>query len=183
MTTYQAFNEQLSAATDAADGDVLLVYDTSAGVNKHVSVATLRSEMGGVVATTATTLSVTAASHAGKTIVINSAAPIAVTLPASAATGNVYTFVVGVAATATSSTIAAAGTDVLEGVSWVLTTSSANVVGYASTATSDKISLNGTTTGGVPGDKWVFIDSESGTWNVQGYSQATGTTATPFSAT
>lgn len=183
MTTYNVFNQQLAASTDAADDDVLLLYDTSAGVNKSVSVAILRSEMGGVVATTATTLTVTAASHAGKTVVINSAAPIAVSLPAATATGNVYTFVIGVAATATASTIAANGTDVVEGVSWVLTTASANVVGYATTATSDYITLNGTTTGGVPGDRWVLIDSESGVWNVQGLSQATGTTATPFAAT
>lgn len=184
MTTYNVFNEQVAAATDVADGDLFLVWDTSAGVNKSVTYAIMRSEMNGVVATTATTLSVTAASHAGKTIVINSAAAIAVTLPEATGTGNVYTFKVGVAFTGTSSTIAALTTDVIEGYALVHTTDTlVQVSSWATSATSDKVSGNGTTTGGVPGDTWVLIDAEDGVWQVNGVIAQTGSIATPFSQT
>lgn len=183
MTTYQVFNDQQSAVSSLADADSLPVYDASAGVMGKATVAQVRAAMGGVVATTATTLSVTAASHAGKTIVINSAAPIAVSMPAATGTGNVYKFKIGVAATGTSHTISANGTDVTEGIVLALTTSSANVIGYASTATSDSLVLNGTTQGGVAGDLYTWIDAESGVWQVNGVTQATGSTASPFAAT
>lgn len=182
MTSYQAFNDQVSAISSAADADKLLAYDASAGIMGSLTVQDLRAA-GGSVVTTATTLTITAATHAGKVIVINSAAPIAVSLPAATATGNRYKFKFGVAATATSSTIAADGTDVIEGVAHVLTTSSANVVGYATSATSDYVTVNGTTTGGVAGDWFELIDTESGVWTVFGVTQATGSTAAPFAAT
>lgn len=184
MTTYQVFNEQLAAATDVADADLLMVWDTSAAANKSVTMSILRSEMGAVVATTATTLSVTAASHAGKTIVINSASPIAVSLPAATGTGNEYRFKIGVAATGTSSTIAANGTDVIEGLAFVHTTDTlVQASCFATSATSDYVRANGTTNGGLPGDMWVFVDAESGVWQVNGFIQATGSLATPFQAT
>jgi hypothetical protein len=182
MTTYQVFNEQLSDTT-LADGDLIMVWDTSAGTNNSATIKELSQYVGAPVATTATTLAVTAASHAGRLVVINSAAPIAVSLPASSGGGAVYSFKIGVVATATSHTIAANGTDVIEGIAIGISDNSANAVGWLTTATSDKVSANGTTTGGDPGDTWVFVDAESGTWQVNGVVQQTGTEATPFSET
>jgi len=183
MTTYQVFNSQQSAVASLADADTIPVFDASAGVSAKATVAQMRAAMGGVVATTATTLSITAASHAGKMVVINSAAPIAVTLPAATGTGNVYTFKFGVVATATASTIAALTTDVIEGMSIGVSDGAAAVLGYLTSATSDKISANGTTQGGYPGDRYVFVDAESGVWQVNGTLKQTGTEETPFSAT
>lgn len=140
-------------------------------------------QAGGVIATTATQLAITKAQHDGKTILINSAAPLAVSLPAAVGAGWRVRFVVGVAATGTSHTIAANGADVMEGVIYALTTSSDNVIGYKHSATSDKISMNGTTTGGVPGDTYLVEDLEAGVIHVQGWTAPTGSYATPFSAT
>lgn len=184
MTTMFVFDEQLPVSTDLADNDLLLIHDTSAGVKKSVTYAVLRSEMNAVVATTATTLSISAASHAGKMVVINSASPIAVSLPAATGTGNVYKFKFGVAATGTSSTIAANGSDVIEGLAIVHTTDTlVQASSWATTATSDKVEANGTTKGGVPGDTWVFVDAESAVWQVNGVIAQTGSVASPFSAT
>ena len=138
---------------------------------------------GGVVDTTATTLTITAASHAGKVVTISSTAAIAITLPQATGTGNTYTFQLQVAATATAHTIKVANaTDVMQGVSWCLTTSSANVVGYGTSATSDTVTVNGTTQGGVVGDIVEITDVKTGFFSVKMFCSPTGTTATPFSA-
>jgi hypothetical protein len=135
----------------------------------------------GVVDTTATTLSVTATQNAGKVLTISTTAAIAISLPPATGTGDSYKFVIEVAATATSSTIKAAGSDVMQGVAWALTTASANVIGYPTTATSNTISLNGTTLGGVVGDFIELTDIKTGIWSVKIFDQPTGSTATPFS--
>lgn len=142
------------------------------------------SGLSDVVNTTATTLTVTRALHGGRTVTVSSAAPIAVTLPQATGTGAVYKFQIQVVATATSHTIKVANaTDVMQGVSWCLTTSSANVVGYGTSATSDTITLNGTTLGGVVGDIVELTDVKTGFFSVKIFASPTGTTATPFSAT
>jgi len=139
---------------------------------------------GAVVATTATSLSVTAALHAGRTIVVNSAAPIAVTMPAATGTGAKYHFVIGVAATATGHTIKVANaTDVMTGHALCVTTTSTNAEGFATSATSDTVTLNGTTLGGVVGDRVELIDIATGIFSVLVVSSPTGTEATPFTAT
>lgn len=138
---------------------------------------------GPVTATTATTLTISEAAHSGGTIVTSAAAAFTYTLPQATGTGNKYRIVIQVSATGTSSKIQVGNaTDVMQGLVLALTTASANVVGYATSATSDTISLNGTTTGGVAGEWWEIEDIKTGFFRVVGYSQPTGTTATPFSA-
>lgn len=137
-----------------------------------------------VVNTTATTLAVTAASHSGKIVKVSSTAPIAVTLPASTGGGDIYTFVLGVAATATPHTIKVANTtDKLAGVSLIAQTDTAQVNGFLTTATDDTITLDGTTKGGLVGDEIVIKDIAAGTFSVRIAGGASGTVATPFSAT
>ena len=72
---------------------------------------------------------------------------------------------------------------IIAGTSMVVTTTSSNTEGWATSATSDKISLNGTTKGGLVGDKVVMIDMASGVWQIAHTGAATGTEATPFDAT
>jgi hypothetical protein len=138
-----------------------------------------------IVDTTATTLAVTATQHGGKIVRISSAAAIAVTLPAAAGTGNVYTFVLNVAATATAHTIkvATASTDIISGCTIIAQTDTAQVNGFLTTATDDTITINGTTQGGAKGAKIVLIDIAANTWQCSMQSGASGTVATPFSAT
>lgn len=137
-----------------------------------------------LVNTTATTLSITAAAHAGRIVKISSAAPIAITLPAATGTGDVYEFIVAVVATATAHTIKVANTtDALAGVSIIAQTDTGQVHGFLTTATDDTISLNGTTKGGLVGDRIRLVDIASAKFHVLVTGGASGTVATPFSAT
>lgn len=186
MATIYNFDEELTAATDFdSDDDVLLMIDASAKRAKKVSLDILREEMGAIVSTTATTLTVSAASHAGKTIKVASAAPIAITLPAATGTGNKYKFVVTVAATATGHTIKCVGTDDMEAGMAIFDTSATDItaIAFAATATDDTITLDGTTKSGVRGTVIEVEDIETGLWSVLVRGPATGSYATPFSAT
>jgi hypothetical protein len=151
---------------------------TGAEIDKAVDVSAR------IVNTTATTLAVTATEHGGRIVKISSAAPIAVTLPAAAGTGEIYTFIVNVAATATASTIkvATASTDIISGCTIIAQTDTAQVNGFISTATDDTITINGTTQGGAKGAKIVLVDIAANTWQCSMQSSASGTVATPFSA-
>lgn len=185
MSTIYTFHQECPALAEApAQNDVLLVYDTSAGTTKKITVDYLGGLFSAPVATTATTLTITAAAHAGRTVAINSTAPIAITLPQATATGNKYRFFIGVVATATSHTIKVANaTDVMAGYAFCVTTSSDNAEGFKTSATSDTITLNGTTLGGVVGDMVEIEDVKTGVFSVKLFTAPTGTEATPFSAT
>lgn len=168
-----------------SDGDSFALLDTSDSAIEEATFTQVRAYLEKAVAVTAgaTTLTVTAASHNGRIITLANTAPITVTLPQATGTGNRYRFYVGQAATGTASKIQVANaTDVMAGVQWVLTTSSANVIGYPTTATSDTLSMNGSTQGGVAGDVIEIVDVITGIFSVQMNCQSTGSTATPFSA-
>ena len=133
---------------------------------------------------TGATLTCTKDVHAGRTTVISAVAGCAVTLPAATGTGSVYRFVIGSTITSNSTTIKVANTtDVMSGRAFVISDGAAAVLGYATGATSDTITLNGTTLGGLIGDHIEIIDAIAGTFAVRVFTAATGTEATPFSAT
>lgn len=183
MSTIYTFHEECSAASDVANDDEFLMFDTSAGRTKNVTAAVMRQYQGSAVSITTATAAITAASHAGKVIVIE-ATPCTLTLPATSGSGNTYTFVVKTAATATESTIKVANaTDIMKGIVWAATTTSDNAEAFITTATSDSIEMNGTTKGGVVGDMYILRDVYTGVWNVNGFTAPTGTEATPFDAT
>jgi hypothetical protein len=54
---------------------------------------------------------------------------------------------------------------------------------FAATATDDTITLNGTTQAGTRGTTIELEDVEAGLWSVRVVGAATGSYATPFSAT
>lgn len=173
---------QLGGTTVTSSAAELNIMDgvlaTADEINRAADVSTR------IVNTTATTLAVTTASHDGKVVTVNSAAPIAITLPASSGSGSRFTFVIGTAATATAHTIKVANTtDIMAGVSVIAQTDTAQVGGFLTTATDDTISLNGTTKGGLKGDKIEIIDVASGVFQVSIVGGASGTVVTPFSAT
>lgn len=182
--TIHNFHLQVAAATEIADDDEILMFDTSAGVPKTITPALLREETGAIVATTATQLTLTAASHAGKTVVVSSAAPLAVTLPAATATGNKYTIAIAVAATGTAHTITAAGSDVMNGMLALFDTSATDItaIAFAATATDKIITLNGTTKAGTVGTIVELQDVKANLWVGVVRGAATGSYATPFSA-
>lgn len=182
MGTTHNFDNPAASSCSLSDTIPTINAGTSRGAT--ATLGQVLSAMSAVVSTTATSLSVTAALHANRTVMINSAAPAVVTLPAATGTGNKYRFVVGVAATATETTIKVANTtDVMRGYVFAVTTSSDNAEAFKTTATSDSIELNGTTKGGVAGDVYELTDVQSGIWSVLGFSAPTGSEATPFDAT
>jgi hypothetical protein len=186
MSEYTIDSE--SALSDPVAADLVHIYDVSASATKKLTIGALSGVGAGVVDTTATQLTVTAALHAGKTITISSATPIAVVLPQATGTNNVYRFNIRVAATTTASTISVANaTDVMGGVVHVQTSATttdvaAIVAAFRTSDSSDRISLNGTTLGGVKDDWFEIVDIKTGVFQVHGNTKATGTYATPFSA-
>jgi hypothetical protein len=183
--TISNFHQQLSANAGLAADDLIPVYDASLGTMGTITAGGLRSISDAIVSTTATTLTVTAALHAGRTVKIATAAPIAVTLPAATGTGNRYRFVFSVAATATTSTIKCVGTDDMEAGLAIWDTSNTDILAlsYAATATDDTITFDGTTRSGVRGCTVDLEDIETGLWSVLVKGPATGSYATPLSAT
>ncbi len=138
---------------------------------------------GKVIPVTATTLAINPAIHNGRTILINAAAPITITLPRAYGTGARFRFVIGVVATATGHVIQVANaTDVMTGIILGATTTSDVCEAFIASATSDTITLNGTTKGGVKGDIYEIEDVAAGLFSVKGFSAPTGSEASPFSA-
>ena len=127
------------------------------------------------------TITLTAAAHLGSRVVLNRAAGVTVTLPASSGSGNRYEFFLAVDASGSQIIKVANATDVMMGVAYLGNDSAGASCFYTADA-SDTITLNGTTTGGYKGAKVVVDDIASGKWAVFVYSEASGAEATPFSA-
>ena len=142
---------------------------------------------GKVVTVTSATLTVTEALHDGKLIVLSKADGITVTLPNATGSGAVYTFLVGVSVTSVGDIIKVArGADVMYGV--ILgaddtATPAARVWKTAADATSDTVTMDGSTRGGVIGDRLIIVDIAANKYTVHGTLNQSGTEATPFSAT
>lgn len=136
-----------------------------------------------VVNATAATLTVTRDDHANRVVTLNRAAGIAVTLPAATGSGDTYKFVVGATVTSNTTTIKVTGDDTMTGLALVANDTDASVSGFETAADTDTITLNGSTTGGIKGDIIELIDIAADLWHVSVRSSATGTEATPFSAT
>lgn len=136
-----------------------------------------------IVNTTATVLAVTLTQHSDKIVVVDSAAPITITLPAAAGTGAKYTFVINTAATATSHVITCGTLDILKGAAHVASTTTDDVDTFLTTATDDKLELNGTTKGGLGGDRIEIIDSKLSVYHITAWLCGSGTIVTGFAAT
>lgn len=131
------------------------------------------------------TLAMTEAAHEGKIICLDTAAGSIVTLPPSTGGGAVYRFVVTVTATSNSHIIKVANaTDEMRGyVVQDSDTATAPNIWWAAD-NDDTITLNRSTTGlAAQGEYFEIVDALLNHYMVQGYSQASGTEATPFSAT
>jgi len=128
-------------------------------------------------------LTITALAHAGKTIRMNNAAGVAITLPAATGTGNRYYFVTTVSVTSNTSTIKVANaTDIMGGIATV-GSSGGTSLSTGTTTTSDTITFNGTTQGGLIGTYVEVRDVASGIFSVSVHSVGSGVAITPFSAT
>lgn len=129
------------------------------------------------------TLAVDADTHAGKLMYILDAT-LAVTLPEATGTGNTYTFMQGIAATA--STFVTADTtnaDIVGAVLAADTDDGSAAAAWACPSSCDTVTFNGVATGGKLGDWIRFTDIATDLWLVEGViSQSGGSEATPFSS-
>ena len=159
-----------------ADGEAVLA--TAAEINRVADTSTR------VVPVTASTLAVTQAAHDSKVITLNRAAGIAVTLPAATGSGTSLHFIMAATVTSNTTTIKVTGNDIMVGEAMLGQDGGADTVVHFSTAAdTDTITFNGTTTAGTIGDSVELIDIAADTWWVRVIGDATGTEATPFSAT
>lgn len=139
----------------------------------------------------AANVSLTAAAHGNRTVTLNRAAGIAVTLPAASGSGVKFTLVVGTTFTGASTIKVASATDYMVGTGLLFQDAGDTTVGFATANTgtvateSDTVDLLGSanTTGGIKGAVYEFIDIASAQWLVRLVSDAAGTEATPFSVT
>jgi hypothetical protein len=186
MSIYTLAGEPAIAAL--ADADLFLVQDASPATTGSATAAVVRQFMtNGLVAVTASSLDLTAAAHAGRTVTIDRAAGMVITLPAATGTGNIYRLLVKTttAGTTTVKVNATPGTDTMIGNATLFQDSADTVVGFAAGATADTITLfvASNTTGGIAGARLTIQDIATGLWHVDYISDAGGTEATPFSAT
>ncbi len=162
-----------------------------ASTNLHGTTITANGSMlvnSGVVNGNVDTLTVTAALHANSVIRFGKTSGTTATLPAATGTGNIYRFVISVAATSNANIIQVANaTDVMAGsVAYQQDTDSAGSMRmWLAGATDDTITLAGVaTTGGIAGAYIECIDYISGGWSCRVHSSSGGgSEATPFSAT
>lgn len=141
-----------------------------------------------VVNVTASSVTIKPQTHAGKTVTLNRAAGIAVTLPAATGSGAEYEFLVGTTVTSNTTTIKVANaTDTMIGSAVLAQDSADTMVQFDHAADTDTITFNGTTTGGLVGARItvrdIKLDGSTAKWLVNVFSSATGIEATPFSAT
>ena len=142
------------------------------------------------VVTLAATASITAALHAGKTLnmaEVGGDAAATFTLPAASGTGDVYRFYVGVVNTSNYIIKVANANDTIDGAVVVQNDSTAggtaSLIAWPADGTDDTITLDGTTTGGANiGDYIEIVDLIANQYVVHGLLTASGTEATPFSA-
>ncbi|NNU70387.1 hypothetical protein G9X67_34620 [Rhizobium sp. WYCCWR 11152] len=133
---------------------------------------------------TAATYTLTSEGNSGTTLNLTRAAGITCTLPASVGDGSTFEFFVNTTVTSNSNIVKVANsTDVMSGVAIVAQDAADTLVAFETAATSDTITLNGTTTGGIKGDRIILKDVAAGFWFVNIIMSGTGTEATPFSAT
>jgi hypothetical protein len=153
---------------------------TAAEINRAADVS------GRIVNATAATLAVTEAEHDGKTIVLDRAAGIAVTLPAAAA-GLKFRFVVKTTFTGAASIKSATGADIMVGYALMGNDSDNTTVRWPVVAgdTADTIDLLGTSnsTGGLAGQEIEIEGLAANLWFVKIVGDAAGTEATPFTNT
>lgn len=132
---------------------------------------------------TTTTLTLTAAAHAGRLIGIASTGGLAITPPAATGTLNTYNLYVTSTISGGSFTIdAKAGnaSDIFAGIAFQNKTGT-GLTTTPTAATTNLLTFNGTTTGGIIGDRIELVDVGLHTWWLFIIGQYTGTFGTPFS--
>lgn len=130
------------------------------------------------------TLALNASTHGGGvTVVASRAAGITMTLPKALGHGTEFDIFVGTTITSNNLIIQTAdGVDILSGVCLMGQDGGDTSVVFETAADSDTITMNGSTKGGIKGDRIKIKGVQAGVWAVQVIASGTGTEVTPFSA-
>lgn len=133
---------------------------------------------------TAATYTLTKEAHSGAVLTANRAAGITITLPASSGDGSSFEIFTGTTITSNNLVVQVANsTDIMSGQCIMATDNASDVVvAFETGAADDTITMNGSTKGGIKGDRIVLKDVSSGIWHVLMTSSGTGTEVTPFSS-
>ena len=138
---------------------------------------------GRLVTLDSTPVSITAATHGERIMLLDKADGVICTLPAASGTGVKYTFLVKTTVTSNNYDIKVdSASATIDGIAYTAQDSGDTIVAFETAATSDAVRLDGTTQGGIIGDKVEFIDVGTNLWHVNVFNSATGTEASPFEA-
>lgn len=149
-----------------------------------VVLRTQSGEGGGSVTSNAANLTLNAGDHGGRSVVLTKTDGQAIVLPAATGSGNRFRVVIGATIASVGTTIKVANaTDVMAGVAVHSQDGGDTLLAFETAADTDTVTLNGTTTGGLRGHIVELEDIAAGVWVVRSSGAATGTEATPFSAT
>lgn len=135
------------------------------------------------VAAATTTLTLTAALHAGRMLQIASTGGLAITPPPATGTGNMYQFMVTATVSGGNFTIdakAGAAADVFYGGAFQ-NKPGTGVTTTFSAANSNLLTFNGSTSGGLVGDRIEMLDVAPNVWWLFIMGQYSGTFGSPFS--
>jgi len=189
--TTQTTNDDIDV-DPSGTGAVNILANTDVTGNITVSGTTvLNGSLRTAIHTFTATDAVTSDEHAGRTLLLGDVGGdtlVTLTLPAATGSGDIYKFIVSVVNTSNYVIKVADATDTIDGQVIVQNDTTeggtASVIGWKADGTDDTITLNGTTTGGASiGDYVELIDIAANQYTVSGMLQASGTEATPFSAT
>lgn len=116
------------------------------------------------------TLTLTAAAHSDRVILLDTASGSAITLPAASGSGAKFTFVVSVKPTTNQHRISVVGDDEFVGSVNNLDMDAATQSAFAAldAADNDQFDMNGTTKGGQVGDWVELIDYAADNWHIRG---------------
>lgn len=113
------------------------------------------------------TLTLTVATHNGKTILLDTLAGSVITLPAAVGSGARFRFLVSVAPTSNFHQVKVANaSDTMAGSANILDNDAAAQGAFAAIGTDDNIQLNGTTKGGLVGDWIEVVDVKTNVWAI-----------------
>ncbi len=132
---------------------------------------------------TASTVTITKADHSGRVVILDRAAGVTATLPASTGSGDKYRFYVKTTVTSNGDVIEVANaSDTMAGQITMGNTTGGAGWQEAAGGTDDTLTMNGTTTGGIIGSYVEVEDITENVWRVHGHLVGSGTLAAVFSA-
>lgn len=136
-----------------------------------------------VVSVTTATVALTDDLHGDKVIALNRAAGVTATLPAASGTGAIYRVVVGTTFSGGSGVIQVANSsDIIQGVVYQTQDAGATLQAFEAGAADDTLTLNGSSSGGIKGDRLDFIDIANNLWQCTAWTAATGSETSPWSS-